>query len=164
MADILDSYQEFKIALREISKQIYELFEKNDVLGVLKTRGVSRLEIVENKHNPAMVDLEFFSFKEDILLFTFTIDRSTALEFDEIKLIDVWFTEIISMIEKTNIMTAKKFMKAFPKSDYPLIMAICHNIKTFKDKTDDEIAVLVSKHITGLLEKHIEEKRNENIK
>lgn len=163
MSDLLDDYQKIKAELRELSKQIFELYSNNDILGVLRSRNIDRIEIMENRQNPLYVDLEFVSFKEDIIVFVISVERSDVLEFNENKLLDTWFDEIIKMIEKNNIMTSKKFMKMFPKTDYPLLTSIITNSLngTFKNKTDDEIAVLVSKHITKLLEKMVQEKRNE---
>lgn len=150
--DVLSNYQEFRLALRAIAKDIYELLSTNDKLNIINSRAIDRLEIVEHKHDPSLVNIEFYSFREEIMIFSLIFKRDIALDplANKDEIVKYWFEQSLDMVERNNILTAKKFLKTYVPNDFQLIYSIVGNYSKMSHLSNDEIAEKVAKHITKL--------------
>lgn len=148
--DILESYKESRDALIEISRNVFKLLCENDRFGMIKSRGIIRLNVCVDAYVPEKVIVEFYSAKDEVSLFSIRFDRQSILNHVESEIIATWLIESISLIEKHNTFICKRFLKDFSVSDHKPILSLIGNYGKMNDKSDNEIAVIVAKHITKL--------------
>lgn len=159
--DILDSYQEYRTKLIEISRNIFELLQSNDTLGLIKSRGLIRIDIRPTSNNALFCTLDFYSAKDEVPIFSLDFDRVSVMEFNQEMLIEKWLEESLLLIEKHNIHICKRFLKDFSLFDHKTILCLISNYDKFGTKSNDEISKHVAKFITANYLKAIEGLKNE---
>lgn len=163
--DILNKYSESKKELDLLSKQVFSLFEENDVYGIIKTSDIKFLELSIHKQHDELVVVGLCDYSGIIPKISFEAKRSDILDFIEKNIIDLWIEISKSIVEKANEVKAKKFMKDYRTFDHGLIYLLISNYEKLSNsgKTDSEIAKIVAKNVTSLMEKKYE-KHNQNQK
>lgn len=159
--DILSKYTETKKELDLLAKQVFSLFDENDVYGIINSSNVKYLEICDHKQFDNLVIINMGDYGDIAPILTFESDRKIVLEFDEESLIELWIQTSKNIIEKSNELKAKKFMKDYHKNDHGLIHLVISNYEKLSNlgKNDAEIAKLAAKGMTKLLEHKFESKK-----
>lgn len=159
--DILSQFTEISQILKALQDQVFDLFEENDVYGVINHFGIKYIELTTTK-NRELVSVNLCNYAITTPIISFTANRAAVLNLDRHVLISTWLVEAKTIVERANESKAKQFLKAYPENTHELLFLVISNYSKLSKagKTDTDIAKLAAKGMTKLLEQKFELKTN----